>query len=85
MSKDQEKTLVKIFNDFVSNHNPNDYDKFDSKYIFSHPLWTWNTKISLRNLLISVGINPDCVLSTKKGLYKNTENFFVYNTRRTRE
>ena len=75
MSKGQEKTLIKIFNEFVSNHNPNDYDTFDSKYIFSHPLWTWNTKISLRKLLISVGINPDCVLSTKRGLYKNTENF----------
>lgn len=75
MSKEQEKTLVKIFNDFVSNHNPNDYDTFDSKYIFSHSLWTWNSKIGLRNLLVSVGINPDCVLSTKKGLYKNTENF----------
>jgi len=75
MNKNQEETLVKIFNDFVSNHNSNDYNKFDSKYIFSHSLWTWNTKISLKKLLISVGINPDCVLSTKRGLYKNTETF----------
>lgn len=75
MSKVQEETLVEIFNDFVSNYRHEDYGLFDSNYIFSHPLWTWNTKMSLKKLLVSVGINPDCVLSTKRGLYHNTEDF----------
>ena len=74
---DKEKVLKEIFIDFVNNNEKDEYFKFDSKYIFSHKLWIWNNKLSLTRLLISTGINPDCVLTTKKGLYKKSNSFLI--------
>ncbi len=76
MSKDgKSKIISDIFDDFVNNHNIEDYEKFNTRYIFNHNLWMWNNKISLRPHLIEAGINPDCVFTSKRGLYNNTELF----------
>ncbi len=74
---DKEKVLKEIFIQFVNNNPKDEYFKFDSKYIFSHKLWTWNNKLSLTRLLINIGINPDCVLKTKRGLYKKSNSFLI--------
>ena len=75
MNSRQQDVIVKIFNDFIKTQVSKDFHLLDSKFIFSHKLWTWNSKISLKKLLISVGINPDCVLSSKRGLYQKTDDF----------
>ena len=75
MNSKQQKVIIKIFDDFVKNHSSKDFQLLNSKFIFSHKLWTWNSKISLKKLLVSVGINPDCVISSKKGLYQKTDDF----------
>ena len=75
MKKGQKEILVDIFNDFVSTFSNKEYYQFDLKYIFSHDLWRFSKKMGLKNLLISVGINPDCVYTSKKGFYLNKEEF----------
>ena len=71
----QKEILVDIFNDFVSTFPKKEYYQFDLKYIFSHHLWRFSKKMGLKNLLKSVNINPDCVFTSKKGFYLNTEEF----------
>lgn len=75
MNSKQQEVIIKIFDDFVKNHSSKDFQLLNSKFIFSHKLWTWNSKISLKKLLVSVGINPDCVISSKRGLYQKTDDF----------
>jgi len=77
MSKGQKQILVEIFNDFITTFPKKEYSSFNTEYIFSHPLWTFNKKLGIRNLLVSVGINPDCVYTSKKGFYVSSDEFLI--------
>ncbi len=72
---EQAETILKIFEDFLANHNPSEYEIFSTEYIFSHELWRWNKKIGVSKHLAGLGINPDCVLKSVKGRYKKNHKF----------
>ena len=77
MSKSQKEIVEKIFLEFVEKTPQSEFEKLDSKYFFSHKLWIWSSKVSLSKILTSAGINPDCILSTKRGLYKKSDSFLL--------
>lgn len=75
MSQTKIQIIKNIFEEYLRNTSKEKYHEFDSKYIFSHKSWIWNSKMSLKKLLILSEINPDCVLKTKRGLYIKSDSF----------
>jgi hypothetical protein len=55
-----------------------DHEELSPQKIFNHKLWIWTPKVNLTNLLVESGINPDCILCTLKGKYKN-DIYFLKN------